>query len=64
MAERLYTTAQAADKLGLAPRTVRKAAEDLGLGKMLTPRFRLLSTSDIRCIQANRRPVGRPALAV
>lgn len=45
-----YTTAEAATKLGVAACTIHRHAVKLGLGRLITPRMRLLSEADVRKI--------------
>jgi hypothetical protein len=56
------TTEAAAQELGVATITVRKACARLGLGEMITPRMRLLKESDMKILRKTvpGKP-GRPA---
>lgn len=56
-----YTVTEAAKQIGCKPVTVRRWAVELSLGRLITPRMRLLSTRDIATIKARVQPgPGQP----
>lgn len=52
-----YTTAQAAAELGVSQVWVRKLSERHNLGRLVTPRLRLLTQRDLGVL---RQMIGKP----
>lgn len=55
--EEVLTTKQAAEELGLSPKTVRALAQRRGLGRNLTPRVKVFTRAEVESMKL-RRPSG------
>lgn len=60
MTTALITVSQAAQQIGMAPRTVRKLCDEHGLGIAVNQRLRLLTAAEVKRLGKLKRPVGNP----